>query len=79
MMNYGEFQKLAASLVHDKKALGIIFQGRPQEQVEMRHIIKIVEKEWFEGIWADGKERTRFAPTDKAVERMRKRLALQRE
>ena len=84
MIDSGHFQELAERLVEDKKALGVIFQGKPQDQIQMRAVIKTIEKEWFEKIYMDEatkkrqyryqdlKARVRFVPTDKAVENMRK-------
>lgn len=72
-INQGEFQELAERLVEDKRSLGVIFRGRPQAQVEMRRVIRIVEEEWFESLYVDG--RVRFVPTDKAPEKMKKMAA----
>lgn len=46
----GRFQELAERLLEDKRSLGVIFRGRPQAQIEMRQVIRIVEKEWFESL-----------------------------
>ena len=84
MIDLGYFQELAERLVEDKKALGVIFQGKPHDQIQMRGVIKTIEKEWFEKIWVeeaakrrqyryqDLKARVRFSLTDKGVEKMRK-------
>ena len=84
MIQLGHFQELAERLVEDKKALGVIFQGKPQDQIQMRAVIKTIEKEWFEKVYLeeatkkrqynyqDLKPRVRFSLTDKAVEKMRK-------
>ena len=53
MIELGHFQELAERLVEDKKALGVIFQGKPQDQIQMRTVIKTIEKEWFEVIYVD--------------------------
>ena len=83
MIELGHFQELAERLVEDKKALGIIFQGKPHDQIQMRTVIKTIEKEWFEKVYVEEaakkrqyryqelKARVRFIPTDKAVEKMR--------
>ena len=61
-------------LVEDKRALGVIYRGKPQAQMEMRSVLKMVEKEWFDGIWIDetGTGRVGFRPSHKAVEKMKK-------
>ncbi|KAL9063218.1 MAG: hypothetical protein Q9161_009583 [Pseudevernia consocians] len=74
MIDYGEFQELAERIVEDKRALEIIYRGRPHEQIQMRGVIKIVEKEWFETVFVDERKGrvVRFIPSDRAVEKMRK-------
>ena len=84
MIDLGHFQELAKRLVEDKKALEVIFQGKSHDQIQMRAVIKTVEKEWFEKIYMDEaskkreyryqdlKARVRFSLTDKGVEKMRK-------
>ena len=72
----GDFQALAEKILEDKKALDVIFQGRPHEQIQMRSIIKIVEREWFYRIWDDGTGRqreVRFNLTEKAEKKLRDR------
>ncbi len=69
----GRFQELAERLVEDKRSLGVIFRGRPQAQMEMRQVIRIVEKEWFDSLYLDGL--VRFVPSEKALEKMRKMAA----
>ncbi len=48
MIDHAEFQELAERIVEVKRSLGLIFHGRPQAQIEMRGVLKIVGKEWFE-------------------------------
>ena len=49
-------------------------KGRPQAQIEMRCVLKIVEKEWFEKLYMDEtrNSRVRFVLTDKASEKTKK-------
>ena len=74
MIQHGEFQELAERIVEDKRALEIIYRGRPHDQIEMRGVIKIVEKEWFETVFVDERKGrvVRFIPSNKAVEKMHK-------
>ena len=78
MIDHAEFQELAERIVEDKRSLGVIFHGRPQAQIEMRGVLKMVEKEWFERLYMDEtrNSRVRFVLTGKAVEKMR-RVGLQ--
>ena len=50
MIHNGDFQDLAERLMQDKRSLEIIFRGKPHAQIEMRRVIKTVEKEWFDKI-----------------------------
>ena len=71
MIHHGAFQSLAERILQDQKSLELIFRGRPQSQIEMRAVIKIVEREWFSGIWMDESgiyEPLRFLLSDKGVE-----------
>ena len=79
MIDYGEFQQLAERIVEDKRALGVIFQGRPEAQIEMRSVIKIVEKEWFRSLYVDAARNSlvKFVPTEKAIKKMERRAARQ--
>ena len=74
MINHAEFQESAERLVEDKRSLGVIFRGRPQAQVEMRCVIKIVEKEWFNKLYTDqtSKYWVKFGLTAKAYEKSKK-------
>ena len=74
MIQLGEFQELAERIVEDKRALEIIYRGRPHEQIEMRGVIKIVEKEWFETLFVDERKGrvVRFIPSARAAEKMRR-------
>ena len=60
MIHHGDFLDLAERIMEDKKSLKVIFQGRPSEQIEMRKIIKIVEKEWFDAVWIDESRKGRL-------------------
>ena len=73
MIHHGDFQILAERIMEDKMSLKIIFRARPSEQIEMRNIIKIVEKEWFDAVWIDETRRERpvkFRLTAKAIAKM---------
>ena len=84
MIQFGHFQELAERLFEDKKAPGVIFQSKSQDQVQMRAVMKTIEKEWFEKTYwdeatkvrhyryQDMKARVRFSLTYKEVEKMRK-------
>ena len=79
MIHHGDFQDLAERLMHDKGSFELIFRGNPHAQMEMREGIKVVEKEWFSRIWVDERRKghsVKFAPTDKALENMRRGAAL---
>ena len=77
MIEQGEFQELAERIVEDKRALEIIYRGRPHDQIEMRGVIKIVEKRWFDALFVD--ERTgrvvRFILSTRGVEKMHEMAA----
>ena len=74
MIHHADFQQLAERIVEDKRSLDVIFRGRPHDQIEMRRLIKVVEKEWFYRVYIDEtrKERpVKFMPSEKALQRMR--------
>ena len=69
----GHFNDLGERILEDLRSLEIVFRDRPHEQVEMRRVIKLVEKEWFLRLWFDGTGRQRQVMsvlTDKATQRM---------
>ena len=76
MIINGDFQYLAERIMEDKASLGVIFQGKPHAQIEMRRVIKIVEKEWFLNIWTEdnarGKRQVKFGLSDKGTQKMKK-------
>ena len=74
MIQNGEFQELAERILIDKRALEIIYRGRPHDQIEMRGVIKIVEKEWFDTLFVDERKGrvARFILSDRAVEKVRR-------
>lgn len=47
MAQSGHFNDLGERILEDLRSLEVIFRDRPHEQIEMRSIIKLVEKEWF--------------------------------
>ena len=48
-----DYPDVAERIFEDKRSLEVTFRGRPKCQIEIRSIIKIVEREWFNGIWID--------------------------
>lgn len=74
MIQQGEFQELAERIMEDKRALEIIYRGRPHDQIEMRGVIKIVEKEWFDTLFVDERKGrvVRFVLSGRGVEKMRR-------
>ena len=80
MIHHGDFQDLAERLMHDKGSLEVIFRGNPHAQMEVRQVIKVVDKEWFSKIWVDERRKghaVKYVLTDKALEKMRKLAALE--
>ena len=80
MIQHGDLQELAERIVEDERALEIIYRGRPHDQIEMKGVVKIVEKEWFETVFVDERKGrvVRFIPSGRAVEKMRKIAAAAR-
>ena len=74
MIQQGEFQELAERIMEDKRALEIIYRGRAHDQIEMRGVIKIVEKEWFDTLFVDERKGrvVRFVLSGRGVEKMRR-------
>ena len=73
MAQEGDFQQLAERIMEDLRSLDVIFRDRPYEQIEMRNLIKRVEREWFSRLWHDetGRRRgVRFNLTEKAIKKM---------
>lgn len=73
MIEHGDFQHLAERIMEDKRALGYIYRGRPSAQIEMRKMIKFVEKEWFLKLFIDATRngrRVEFLLSDKAVKKI---------
>ena len=74
MIHHGHFQILAERIMQDKRSLEVIFRGRPSAQIEMRKVIKIVEKEWFVWVYIDEARKERpviFYPSDKALAKLK--------
>ena len=74
MTQHRDFCELGERILEDLRSLDVIFQDRPREQIEMRSVIKLVEKEWFCKLWFDGTERQRrlkFLLTDKGTQKLR--------
>ena len=73
MAQSGHFNQLGERILEDLRSLEVIFRDRPHEQIQMRSIIKLVEKEWFTRLWFDGTGRQRQIMsllTDKATQKM---------
>ena len=43
MIHHADFQQLRERIVGYKRSLDVLSRGRPQDQVEMRRLIKVVE------------------------------------
>ena len=50
MIQHGDFALLTERIIEDKGSLKIIFRERPSEQIEIRKIIKIVERKWYNAV-----------------------------
>ena len=78
MINHCDFGELAERIIEDLRSLEVIFQGKPQAQIEMRSIIKIVEREWFDAVWIDGSReearRVKWVLSDKANQKLKKSI-----
>ncbi|KAL6714798.1 hypothetical protein ACLMJK_007058 [Lecanora helva] len=73
MVERGSVATLAERILEDLRSLDAIFVGRPKEQIQMRKVIKIVEREWFEKLYYEENEwgkRPAWVPTAKCVEVM---------
>ena len=73
MIQDGAFQQLAERIMEDKRALVYIYRGRPSDQIEIRKMIKFVEKEWFVKLFVHETRQGRgilFVPSEKALKRI---------
>ncbi len=73
MIEEARFRELADAIIEDKRALGVIFRGRPGEEIEMRNIIVKIEKEWFVKLFVHETSRGKvnlYIPTAKHIERL---------
>ena len=73
MAQAGHFNDLGERILEDLRSLEVIFRDRPHEQIEMRSIIELVEKEWFFRLWFDGKgqqRRVMSVMTEKANQKL---------
>ena len=80
MMHHGDFDHLGTRILEDKRSLEIIFRGQPHEQIKMRNLIKIVEREWFHCLWIDETRKDRpvkFVLAEKGLQKMRSLAQLQ--
>lgn len=73
MAQKGDFDELGERILEDLRSLDIIFPDRARDQIQMRSVIKIVEKEWFLKLWLDetGRQRrVKFVLTDKGTQKL---------
>ena len=72
MAQNGYFEELGERILEDLRSLDVIFRSRPHDQIEMRSLIKIVEREWFKRLWVEdtGKRRVRYNLTEKGIKKM---------
>ena len=78
MIAQGYLQDLAERIIEDLRSLDTIFRDRPHEQIEMRRLVKVVEKEWFVRVWVEETKRGRrvlYAPTEKGYQKMLSKAA----
>ena len=78
MVSQGYLQEFAERIIEDLRSLDTIFRDRPHEQIEMRRLVKLVEKEWFLRVWVEETRRDRrvlFALTDKGYQKMLSKAA----
>lgn len=73
MIEEARFRELADAIIEDKRALGVIFRGRPGEEIQMRNLIVKIEKEWFVELFvhetSHGKV-NQYIPTAKHIARL---------
>ena len=73
MAQSGHFNDLGERILEDLRSLEVIFRDRHHEQIQMRSIIKLVEKEWFLRLWFDGtgkQRRVLSVMTEKANQKL---------
>ena len=73
MIQDGAFQQLAERIMEDKRALVYIYRGRPSDQIEIRKMIKLVEKEWFVKLFVHETSKGQeilFVPSEKAMKKI---------
>ncbi len=76
MIDEARFRDLAETILEDKRAVNIIFRGRPGEKIEMMNTIVMIEKEWFIKLWVDETSRgklNQYFPTAKHMEKLERR------
>ena len=78
MVLYGDFQGLAERIVEDLRFSDVTFRERPHEQIEVRSIIKMVEKEWFVRLWLDetGKDARTDGDAESHIDRGKRMVLL---
>ena len=78
MIAQGCLQELAERIIEDLRSLDTIFRDRPHEQIEMRRLVKVVEKEWFVRIWVEETRSGRevlYTPTEKGYQKLLSKAA----
>ena len=69
-----EIQQLAERIMQDKRALLYIYRGRTSAHLEMRKMIRFVEKEWFERVFVKETRRGRevmFLPSERTIQKIK--------
>ena len=78
MIAQGYLQELAERIIEDLRSLDTVFRDRPHEQIEMRRLVQVVEKEWLVRVWAEETRRGRrvlYALTEKGTQKMLSKAA----
>ena len=70
MIHDGHFYGLAKRILEDKRALPVVFRGKPDAQKEMGELIEMVQNEWFELLWMNQWQNVVFLPSHKGREKV---------
>ena len=74
MIKKCNWDQLAKRTYQDFQVLGTAFPGRPTEQMQMREVIKCVQKRFFDGVY-ELEGMINHVPSKEALERSRRRMA----
>lgn len=74
MIRKCDWDQLAKRTYQDLQVLGTAFPGRPTEQMQMRKVIKCVQKRFFDGVY-ELEGMINHVPSKEALERSRRRMA----